>query len=645
MTNLSQVKRDRMKQFLETLKESTSSDEHVKAINEIENFLDEKRYGLVWEEHEEDVDIKMRDNVPVFTEVESKKIISDLNKPINFILEGDNLHSLYLLEKTHKGKIDVIYIDPPYNTGSKDFSYNDTFVNKEDSFKNSKWLSFMEKRLKIAKNLLSSDGVIFVSIDENEQANLELLMDDIFGVSNKIGEFIWKGRSGKGGTNSQIAFQHEYVKVYAKEISVVNFYQIQTVTEKEKTENLRQWGDNGPFRSDRPTMFFPILIKNNNYSLIKDDEFLCLYNRENLEFDDLALSSLIEKYENKGFKVILPKRTDSPDGYGRWRQGMSGFKNLIASNLLTHSISQDNEITLKKVIPSGKESTIALDSILDKLGTSSDGTKEIKRKFGKKVFDTTKPVELIKYLVFLGTFNKPNAIVLDFFAGSGTTGEAVVELNKNDNGKRSFIIGTNNEGDIADNVTYPRIKMFSDGFKSTSKYKEKLYEEKLTPTRLKKMDKILAHVEELTVKKKEEYNNIKIEMNGQILTVLGELEKSKEIPGNKINLKYFRTDFVSKYFNEDVYQLTDCLLDHIKEMIELEKGIDLKTSTDVEVVLDEEELDYFFDDENNKNSTLYIPTFVLLKGTQKLAAEQRNITLIRVPDYYFSLELKEVGEL
>ena len=137
---------------------------------------------------------------------------------------------------------------------------------------------------------------------------------------------------------------------------------------------------------------------------------------------------------------------------------------MIASNLLTHAISNDGEITLKKIIPSGKESTIALDSILDSLGTSADGTKEIKRMFGKKVFDTTKPLDLIKYLVFLGTFNKPNAIVLDFFAGSGTTGEAVIELNKNDNGSRRFILATNNESNIAEEVTFARMKMGSEGY-------------------------------------------------------------------------------------------------------------------------------------------------------------------------------------
>lgn len=126
MGNLSQQKRQRMLNFLEKIKETNSDEETVIAINEIENELTEKKYGLVWEKHEENVDIQMRHNVPVFTEVKEKEIvgISD-SDDFNFLLEGDNLHSLKLLEKTHKGKIDVIYIDPPYNTGNKDFKYND----------------------------------------------------------------------------------------------------------------------------------------------------------------------------------------------------------------------------------------------------------------------------------------------------------------------------------------------------------------------------------------------------------------------------------------------------------------------------------------------------------------------------------------
>lgn len=156
MANLSQQRRERMIAFLETLKEQHTDDDSLIALGEIEKELKSKKYGLVWEEHEEAVDIQMKTQIPVFTEVKEKEIYADENGAYNFLLEGDNLHSLYLLEKTHRGKIDVIYIDPPYNTGSKDFVYDDEFVVKEDGFRHSKWLSFMAERLRIAKKLISN---------------------------------------------------------------------------------------------------------------------------------------------------------------------------------------------------------------------------------------------------------------------------------------------------------------------------------------------------------------------------------------------------------------------------------------------------------------------------------------------------------
>lgn len=143
------------------------------------NSIDRKKYGLVWEEHEEEVDKKLVHNIPVFREVEDKKIVADENEDFNFVLEGDNLHSLKLLKKTHMGKIDVIYIDPPYNTKKKEFIYNDTRIGEDDTYRHSKWISFMSERLVIAKELLSDEGVILISIDDNEQGQLKLLCDQI----------------------------------------------------------------------------------------------------------------------------------------------------------------------------------------------------------------------------------------------------------------------------------------------------------------------------------------------------------------------------------------------------------------------------------------------------------------------------------
>lgn len=160
MANLSQLRRQRMLAFLEKMREQHKDDDEVLvAINEVENEINEKKYGLVWEEHSEEVEERMVDEVPIFVEDKDKEITMTDNG-YNFLLEGDNLHSLHLLEKTHKEKIDVIYIDPPYNTGNEDFIYDDNYVDKEDAFRHSKWLSFMKSRLTVAKKLLSIDGVI-----------------------------------------------------------------------------------------------------------------------------------------------------------------------------------------------------------------------------------------------------------------------------------------------------------------------------------------------------------------------------------------------------------------------------------------------------------------------------------------------------
>ena len=191
MPNLSQLKRQRMIEFLEKLRSEHTDDESIRAFTEIENHIRDKKYGLVWEEHSEHVDEMLKDNIPIFTEDTEKKITVVPDGKYNFILEGDNLQSLYLLEKTHKGRVDVIYIDPPYNTGNS-FIYNDSIVGDEDAFKHSKWLSFMSARLKIARELLTEEGVIFISINDYELATLRLLCDEIFDEFNFIAQLTWE---------------------------------------------------------------------------------------------------------------------------------------------------------------------------------------------------------------------------------------------------------------------------------------------------------------------------------------------------------------------------------------------------------------------------------------------------------------------
>ena len=217
MANISKQKREEFIAKIEALKQKEAIDDTDRLLlNDIINELNEKRYGLVWEQHSEAVDDMMVNNIPVFTEDKDKKIVSAPDLPYNFLLEGDNLHSLKLLEKTHKGKIDVIYIDPPYNTGNKDFIYEDRMVGKDDGYRHSKWLSFMNERLKIAKKLLSQQGVIFISIDDNEYGQLKILCDSIYNEENFVANIIWAKNSGNNNSVN-VSIKTEYVLVYGND--------------------------------------------------------------------------------------------------------------------------------------------------------------------------------------------------------------------------------------------------------------------------------------------------------------------------------------------------------------------------------------------------------------------------------------------
>ena len=217
--------------------EGITQDERAYLINLVNT---KKKYGLVWEDKPEEVEEQLRENLPVLKEVKDKAIINGKNFPNHILIEGDNLHALTALTFTHEGQIDVMYFDPPYNTGNKDFKYNDCFVDKEDSYRHSKWLSFMHKRLKIAKRLLSDKGVIFISIDDNEQAQLKLLCNEIFLEENYITEFVWR-TDGNFDNQAQIKNCHEYVLCYAKNPSL---FKVSPIIDPNITENSKLFNEN-----------------------------------------------------------------------------------------------------------------------------------------------------------------------------------------------------------------------------------------------------------------------------------------------------------------------------------------------------------------------------------------------------------------
>ncbi|MGU7934801.1 site-specific DNA-methyltransferase [Streptococcus suis] len=414
--------------------------EDVVQLDKIIKLLNRKKYGLVWEEHAELVEEEMKTRIPVFIEDETRKIRANPeDKDYNFLLEGDNLHSLHLLEKTHAGRIDVIYIDPPYNTGNKDFKYNDRFVDKTDGYAHSKWLSFMSKRLEIARKLLSDSGVIFISIDDNEQAQLKLLCDEVFGSKNFIAQITRQVIKG-GSQSTNIRRVHDYVLIYVKSIDLMTVF---TGYEKEKIildledeqgryakgRELNKWGA-GSRREDSPTMWFPIVAPDGT--------------------------------------DVYPIRSDGSEG--RWRWGKKKLLEAVKNNNVIFEFKEDGRYVVYEKVRGQKTDRTQFTTWFQDKYVNSKGSQSLKKLFGglMSVFDFAKPVELIYDLVFMA--NNRNAIVLDFFAGSGTTGHAVAQLNKEDGGNRKYILCTNNENNICEEVTYKRLTNIQDDLPHNLKY-------------------------------------------------------------------------------------------------------------------------------------------------------------------------------
>ncbi|KOY70954.1 site-specific DNA-methyltransferase [Apilactobacillus kunkeei] len=373
----------------------------------------------------------------------------DFKNSENLFITGDNLEALKLMQESYLGKIDMIYIDPPYNTG-KDFVYKDDFrkskqetdlsegnVDEEGNrlIKNDKnsgryhsdWLSMMYPRLKLARNLLSDNGVIYVSIDDNEQSNLRMIMDEIFGENNFIGDFIVRS-SPNARDYGHIGQQHEYALFYSKNKE-------DTITNKlpVKDKKFKYNDDDGGFNliglynsnekftpENRPNLYYPFYV----YTDKKIDN----------DFFEIGL----EKKENS-IKIYPPKSVKNNVQFV-WRWG----KEKSAENLNKDIVAYYDKNGEYKIVQKLRNKERLIRSILyDAKYASATGTTEVEKLFDNKIFDFPKPTPLIKDFLEVGT-NK-NSLVLDFFAGSGTTAEALFKLNKEDNGNRKFILVTLDE--------------------------------------------------------------------------------------------------------------------------------------------------------------------------------------------------------
>lgn len=388
--------------------------------------LEKERYGLAWEDKEEDVAKRCEAELPLLKEDCKREIVCDPTLPYNIIIEGDNYHSLYALNFTHKKSIDVIYIDPPYNTGNKDFIYNDSYVDKTDQFRHSKWLSFMSKRLRLAKNLLSKNGLIFISIDDTEFAQLKLLCDNIFTEKNFIVDVIWNSRKSVSN-DTIISLNHNHTLIYAKDI-----------------DNIQQNKNKYRLRGSKDKFSNPDNDPRGDWTA---DPFDAPEVRANLTYT-------IEN-PNTGKKYLPPK--------GRhWRTTQEEYLKFLRDGRIVFGKTGKAKPQLKRFYYEAVEKGVVAKSIWDDVGTTTNGTQELEKILGEKKFNNPKPVSLV--LKILELASQKDSIILDFFAGSGTTGHAVIEMNKRDGGHRKFILCTNNENNICTEVTYPRMEKVIKGY-------------------------------------------------------------------------------------------------------------------------------------------------------------------------------------
>ena len=493
-TNISKQKREdllakikEIRTFISAAPQDENTSNLLSYLSELEKDVNGKKYGLVFEEHRDEIDEVLETHTPVLTE--EKGLFINNGGQMNFLIEGDNLASLKLLKKTHKGKIDLIYIDPPYNTGNKDFTYDDVYVDSLDNFKHSKWLSFMRSRISLAKKLLSDTGLVFISIDDNEVAQLKILCDEIFGNSNFRGQIVRATGTPTGQGNATISNEIDYVLVYARTSNAI-FNGLPFDDESSKIYNLiDEYGRylNRPLRKtggedrreDRPSMYYPIFAPDGTEVYpIAPSGYESRWRCQESTYHNLVKEHRIEwKKDKKGWKVYqkfyLEGRTKQP---GNLWVGIEGNKKAT--------------ITLKNVL-------------------------------GNNVFSFPKPIELITRIIQIAT--NSDSIILDFFAGSGTTGHAVLQYNaERTNSNRCFILCTNNENNICREVTYERIKRVIDKerYAASLKYYKVDYVPISDRLYYEYADELLKHIRELV----ELENAINFTGNAEIAIVLTEEE-------------------------------------------------------------------------------------------------------------------------
>ncbi|MEA2099236.1 MAG: site-specific DNA-methyltransferase [Campylobacterota bacterium] len=498
--------------------EKYTKEELIKIIQQQDKELENKKYGLVWdkEREPEQVVLDCQHNLPILKEVESKHIQTD-DSDDNILIEGDNYHALSVLNYTHENKIDIIYIDPPYNTGSEDFIYNDKFIDKEDKYRHSKWLNFMEKRLNLSKKLLTKDGVIFASIDDNEYPRLTMLFEKIFGENN-VKTIAVKMSEPTGVkmshiiNNGGIAKLKEYI-VLAKPSGVNRLYLDKVPKEKWDKEyktliinatkkdisTLKEIRDNENrtekdiLRCDDILSSFKIISLS---SYFKENKITIKADKEQFQYDN-AYRIYRTVATTGSAKSIADNKKSLMDG---------GFFSIITPRnkmyvMLTNYNSEQSQPRIKILLADDYLTQHPGDFWSDIKTTGLDNEGNVDFHNGKK------PIKLIERLI--KSIKKEKITVLDFFAGSGTTGEVVLKLKEKKD--INFILCTTNDDkeQICENATYPRIKYAIDTYGGNLKYfKAELLKKSNSPSQTK-IDLVNECSEMLCVK--ENIYNLKLQ--------------------------------------------------------------------------------------------------------------------------------------
>lgn len=514
------------------------------------------KYGLVWMEVPENFDDESENQLPVIEEVKEKSIGNKDKKPTHILIEGDNYHALTCLNYTHKEKIDIIYIDPPYNTGSDEFRYRDkrildkfpdgSDVPKDHPLRHSYWLSFMNKRLELAYNLLKPDGVIFISINEDEYAQLKLLCDHIFQVSNYMTTFTVKVRHEDRILKGDKDYHEttEQLLLYRKSPKFKSIKRLQDNSSIEKyIYTIEELIDN----PEQITMGSKVVsvFRPGEYRITKStpsaDKFQKINIRGSLKEGNSSgrfhMKYLEERNHLFGYLYKVPDMGGDMCGYRYFLTRESATK-------VNGSYFQGIPLNRKEVKEVPYPNYLDFEEAFNNVGY--EGGVEFRN--GKK------PVDFLKFIFSIGSINK-NAVILDFFAGSGTTGHAVMEQNYIDGGQRQAILCTNNENNIANEVTYPRIKNIIQGYLQSKNQKEVLYEVALNTKLLLDNSVIRAARDHFFSEEyKSRYDEIKEEVRKNKYTIYGVIKKGKRVPGLGNSLKYYKTSFVG---NNNISSVSD----------------------------------------------------------------------------------------